>query len=168
MNPGFLAIKSILLTLTLVIVVLIMLSLRNDGLSETVRSFFGASASQVKLNWCETRVKSIETANGFKMTQSRMRWMQEKPIQKELDGLAVEKWFGQNCKVPIELAEVRPTNVEFQSPAAMSVEFIQGGTADFIKAGMGAIRFKNRTFTSPELQQAIKDLEQLPEAKKHN
>lgn len=117
------------------------------------------------LSWCDTRVKSLKTRNGHVISQRGLKWYREAPVEKELDSLAVEKWFGSNCKLPIT-ATVDAGAGSANLPPLLSVDFVRGASEHF-RSSNGTIVWKGKTFASPELESAIQQLEQLPEARKH-
>lgn len=134
--------------------------LNNKGLPAPVASAIGVPVQKKSfLNWCDTRVKSMSLANGRRVYQQGRKWMAEGGIESgELDFIAVEKWFGNNCKRSVtgHVGEVRAQAL------VASVEFIDGAQAEFKADGQGLLIWKGRAFASPELESAFLELMELP------
>lgn len=92
--------------------------------------------------------------------QEGMKWMKKGPKAREVDFIAVEKWFGRNCDLkvrPIEQASEKLT----QLTPALKVDFIKGKPMTFYRADNGAFYFRGRTFASEQLGKALKKLGEL-------
>lgn len=116
------------------------------------------SPSDLTLILCPTRVSAINTADGKGIVQDGMRWYRRNNGNlEELDPVAVEKWFGKNCKVAIEpVSKAESTGVLFV------VNFISGPPETLYVAGDGLFRWQNRTFKSQQLEEAMNSLKDLP------
>lgn len=116
------------------------------------------SPSDLTLILCPTRVSAINTVDGKGIVQEGMRWYRRNNGNlEELDPVAVEKWFGKHCKVGIE-----PVQKADSTGVLFVVNFISGPPETLYMAGDGLFRWKNRTFKSQQLQDALNSLKDLP------
>ncbi len=107
---------------------------------------------------CPTRVASITTSDGQGIVQDEMKWYRRANGNlEELDPVAVEKWFGKNCKIEIE-----PVKKVDSSTVVFVVAFVNGPPETLYNAGEGLFRWKNKTFKSTQLEAAIASLKNLP------
>ncbi|MGE0525660.1 MAG: hypothetical protein AB7G93_11365 [Bdellovibrionales bacterium] len=126
-------------------------------------SFFtGDDDSSSRYTMCPTRVSRVEVASGQVVFEEDMRWYsmkqgKEKEIV-ELDPVAVEKWFGLNCKVKGEPA-TEPGG-EFQTVAQFS--FVSGTPQALLRAPSGEFQWNGSTFHSSQLEEALDRLLNLP------
>lgn len=117
------------------------------------------SASSDKVDICPTRVSSISVIGRFAIMQEGLKWYRTKEGERtELDPIAVEKWFGINCKVS---AEKIASPVETKDPV-VTFAYVAGLPATLMTGENGAFALNKSHFRSPQLAQAILDLETLP------
>ena len=90
-----LIVKINFLVLGLGVILYTMYVLNSQGLPAPVANFVGIEVEKKqKLSWCDTRVTSINLANGRRVFQNGMKWYAEGPMESgELDFIQVEKWF---------------------------------------------------------------------------
>ncbi len=111
------------------------------------------------INLCPTRVTAISQNSGTTVVQDGLAWFRKiNGGMEELDPIAVEKWFGRNCKV----------KVEFEKDAAVSgapvatLAFVSGPPQVLIVSAAGIYSWMGQAFRSQELEGALKDLKDLP------
>ena len=134
--------------------------LNNRGLPTPVASFIGAPSEKMQLlNWCETRVSALDLANGRRVYQKGMKWFADGPMESgQLDMIAMEKWFGNYCEVPVRRHAGR-----IQAKALVAtVEFIDGVRLDIRADGQGLMSLKGHVFASEVLESAFLELMELP------
>jgi hypothetical protein len=111
------------------------------------------------INLCPTRVTAIAQSEGTTVVQDGLAWFRKvNGGMEELDPIAVEKWFGRNCRVKADFAEGAPTS---GAPVA-TVAFVSGPPQVLLVTGEGIYSWMGRAFRSTELQEALKDLKALP------
>jgi len=121
-------------------------------------------ASQMKLTWCDSRVKALALADGTVIQQTGSQWfMQDRgatdPL--ELDFTTVEKWFSQYCSIMVTPDDQPPASWQ----PGLEVTFIKGSKAAFLTGGSNLFKWKDTAFRSDVFAQAIKDLANLPPTK---
>lgn len=142
-------IRVIVMGCTLAAVLIIMYRLNTPSLRE--------------LNVCPTRVSSISVIGSMALIQDGMTWFRTKEGQREeLDPIAVEKWFGEHCKVEIEsVSGVAPK----ETRPWITFAYIAGSPVTIQQAG-DILMLNGRYFRSSELTQATAELESLPPVRK--
>jgi hypothetical protein len=116
-----------------------------------------------EFNLCPTRVTSIALIGETAVIQDGMTWYRlENGQRKELDQVAVEKWFLANCKIAIQ-AVVGDAPKETHPWA--TIAFVSGSPITLQRAD-SIFTFDGRYFRSQQLTQAMTELQALPEAKK--
>ena len=117
------------------------------------------TTAESKVNICPTRVSSISVIGRFAIMQDGMRWFKtgEGDGRVELDPVAVEKWFSQNCKVAStpEGANEAPTPL-------LTFAYVSGLPSTLMVNEAGVFTLGQEHFRSLELSQAITQLENLP------
>jgi hypothetical protein len=109
--------------------------------------------------WCETRVSELESPGVFRLFQKGTQWFLERQGQsREVNPVAVEKWFGRHCSLNVEAAATRST----QLTPGLIVHFINGKDQTFQRDAVGIYRWMDHDFKSPELEAALSYLTQLP------
>jgi hypothetical protein len=116
-----------------------------------------------EFNLCPTRVTSIALIGETAVIQDGMTWYRlESGQRKELDQVAVEKWFSAHCKIAIQA-------VSGQAPQEThpwaTIAFVSGSPVTLQRAD-SVFTFDGRYFHSAQLVQAMTELKALPEAKK--
>jgi|GEM_PF-1722338 len=136
--------------------------------SNSVALLFYGTDSKHQVNWCETRVKSIEVPGKFRVFQKGLKWYrQAEPdaVTYELGFVAVEKWFATYCSLPAE-GKTEGLAAELSGPkesVLARVHFIDGRGSVFREIAEGIFTWDNTTFRSREMKPALKDLAGLPE-----
>ena len=156
-----LIVKINFLVLGLGIILYAMFFLNSRGLPAPIANLVGVAEvkKQARLSWCDTRITSIELANGRRVYQEGLKWYADGPMEKgELDFIAVEKWFGSHCKVPVTS---HPAEITEEALVA-AVQFIDGARQDFRADGKGIMTWKGQSFSSPTLEAAFLELMELP------
>lgn len=147
-------------------VIYAMHALKKDQANDTLRVFL--SGAETTFSWCDTRVKSIELGPEDSIVQRKLKWFRETKNQsKELDFVAVEKWFGRHCKLTIE---PQPTEgfVEPSPAATLKVEFIKGPGSTLWRQKDGLFKWYDQVFSSSQLKTALSELNDLPAAPSRN
>jgi len=107
---------------------------------------------------CPTRVSSIATADGQGIVQEGMKWYRRKNGNlEELDPVAVEKWFAKNCRINIE-----PHKKAEAAGVVFVASFVNGPPETLYMAGEGLFRWKDKTFKSKHLEDAMSSMKDLP------
>lgn len=165
-----LMIRTFVLTLGLLGVIYVMMNLKKEGLSNKTAQVLGvqdeskpseSSTAAQNLSWCRTRVKSLLAApQGPQVVQEGLKWFRQSQKSAELDTVAVEKWFGQNCSLKIEPLET-PAEASGFAPALV-IGFIKGPNGQFERSTQGIYRWGKKLFRSTQLDAAIQGLKFLP------
>ncbi len=114
-----------------------------------------------QMDWCDTRVRARERPGQPTLRQEKLKWLWQGDPVLELNFIAVEKWFGRYCRVMID--RVDPADLGTVGPA-MTVHFIKGEPETLMRSVGGVYRWRQEIFRSSELDQALKELEELPES----
>lgn len=178
--------KTPLMLLALIAVIYTMRQLNTKGLDQGVLSTLGIQPSGAPLvpgaaepaarharligqiTWCETRVRELEEPGVFRLYQDGSKWFFDRQGQKkEVDFVAVEKWFARHCSLHVEAAAV---SAQQTLHPGLVVKFVRGPDQTFERAeGSGTIyRWRNQTFKSPELDMALSLLGDLPSPRPPN
>lgn len=121
------------------------------------------SPNAAEFNLCPTRVTSIALIGETALVQDGMTWYRlENGQRKELDQVAVEKWFLANCNIAIE-------GVMGEAPREThpwaTIAFVSGAPITLQRAD-SIFTFDGRYFRSQQLLKAMAELQALPGAKK--
>ncbi len=154
-------------------VIFLMSKLRSNGMGEGIAAFFGGPAPgkivrvapgsvTTTLDWCDTRISAIEREGAPTLRQVKLKWLWETTPPQELNFIAVEKWFGRNCKVKVERLAPDRFDEASQKPA-MLVHFIKGPAETLFRVGEDLFKWRQEIFRSSELKEALVDLENLPD-----
>lgn len=136
--------------LTLVGVILLMKKMNSPNAFST--------AGNESVNLCPTRVSSLSVIGRFAIVQEGLNWYRTGDSGRtELDPVAVEKWFGQNCKV----SATKEGANEGATPL-VTLAYVSGLPMTLLVSGDGVFTFNQSHFRSLELSQAITALEHLP------
>ena len=129
------------------------------GIRQLDRTKKAAAVDEAKIvNLCPTRVSAVKLMDGTLIAQEKMSWFRSKGGQsEELDPIAVEKWFGRNCRV--EIAAEAATDA---GPPAVEFQFVSGQPETIFSTGNGLYMWQSRVFRSPALETALNELQQLP------
>jgi hypothetical protein len=142
-----------------------MYSLNKTGLPGGIRTALNLSGqASGSLSWCDTRVAGLIRPNSFRLTQEGNSWMVEKSSKEAISFLAVEKWFGEFCKVaisPLNVNEIAAASFQPQ----LFVKFIKGPVQILAATADGIYQWKGQFFRSKELDQALNQLEELSKAR---
>lgn len=115
------------------------------------------------VNLCPTRVSSVSMIGRFAIKQDGMKWYRtgDGEERTELDPVAVEKWFGENC-------QLRATKESANADAAplVTLAYISGLPSTIMMGPDGVFSMNQSHFRSQELLKAITALEHLPTAAK--
>lgn len=112
-----------------------------------------------ELNLCPTRVSSVSLIGSLAIIQDGMTWFRAaQGERKELDQVAVEKWFGLHCMIDIEA-------VKGPAPSDMNplitFAYVSGSPVTLQRSG-DIFMLHGQYFRSNELTEALKELESLP------
>ena len=111
------------------------------------------------INLCPTRVTAISEHEGASIVQEGLTWYRKvNGGLEELDPIAVEKWFGRNCRIQ---AEFDANGATAGTPLA-TVAFVSGPPQVLLVTGDGMFSWMGRAFRSEELKEALKGLSDLP------
>jgi hypothetical protein len=140
----------------------IMRQLQTEGPSEGLAAVLGAntpqqSAAITTLDWCETRVQSLEREGKPKIHQVKLKWFAG---EEELSFIPVEKWFGRYCRVNVERVPPEQFDAASAKPA-MKVSFIKGEPVELLASGE-LFKWDREVFRSAELAEALTALDDLP------
>ena len=159
------------LVLGFVLTIFAIYMVQTRGLPAPILNVFGIDAgkrsSTYRQSWCDTRVSALIRPNEFKLEQEGMKWIGDDGEPRELNFIAVEKWFGRNCAVRAQVAE-SPISLEEKSEfiPALFVKFITGEVTSLRRSADGRYIWRDRVFRSPKLDQALGELEELVPLKK--
>jgi len=151
------------LILGLVVVAMIMVRLRSKGLGDDFLSVMGLGSGNNlnQVTWCETRVTSIEVS-GLKLAQEGLKWIIDMGTRAEADFVSVEKWFGRYCTLAVEPVALEGLKLDQFNPL-FTVSFVQGPQQEILRSNEGVYLWGNRAFRSTELDEALKNLPELPQ-----
>jgi hypothetical protein len=163
--------RAAILVVSFVVVCLAMYSINHKGINPNIAGVFtddGTRTAKVlpkRVDLCATRVKSLKTAQGVELAESGMTWVKKKGgVETKLDPVEVEKWFGHNCSPKIEdLRPVASTELQAATPI-LTLNFIQGASETIRKSPSGSYIWKQISFHSQQLDNALNDLLNLREA----
>lgn len=146
-------------------------SINQHGLNPQIASAVGANRTAklaTRVDLCESRVQDLKTASGIELYENGLNWfMKKKSVEKKLDPIAVEKWFGKNCSVFAE--NLRPIALK-ETEAAKPVlifGFVHGVTETLKEAPAGEYIWRQISFHSRQLTDALTQLNELREAGPH-
>ena len=133
--------RAIILGCALVMVCLTIYQVNTKGISPGLITAFTGEAPRTarvlpkRVDLCETRVKSLKTAQGVELSESGMEWTKkEGTTETKLDPVEVEKWFGHNCSPQIEdLRPVASNEIQAAHPA-LTLSFVQGAPETILKS----------------------------------
>ena len=148
--------KLLTLTIALSVTVLSIYWLNQGHMVKTLSSIGFSNNGQI-LNWCENRIQSLGIPSAqATLTEKAGRWVWQTQDTTPLNYLSVEKWFAKYCQIPVKKVNFE----DFNSPMTpiLEVTFISGETATFYDLGEGRVQLQNNVFSSPALQQAMKEL----------
>lgn len=132
------------------------------GVVTVMKRFSVVKPSESSVDLCPTRVSSMSVVGRFAVLQDGMKWYRaEGGERKELDSIAVEKWFSEYCKLESKTVE----KAEGQTPL-LTLDYVSGDPKTLNMTPDGIFTWEGRTFSSPELASAISALELLPISKK--
>ncbi len=117
---------------------------------------------EVDVQLCPTRVKAVRQAGNVSVVERAMEWFREdsdKP--RKLNPVAVEKWFGENCKVKGKIST--PSTLAGFQPAA-TFEYVSGAPEILLANPAGVFLWQGLMFESEELSRALQGLPALPPA----
>lgn len=118
------------------------------------------AAATETINLCKTRVHAIVWPDGRKIQEARdgmkARWQAYNLNPEDIGSMDVEKWLSLHCEVA---ANEHPGAAAFAP--YVTFEYIDGSHEALERSADGVYRFAGRTFASPALDQAFKDLIQL-------
>lgn len=146
--------------------VLCILAIRN--LNQTSRSGGGNSLTAAltgertakvaqAISICPTRVARLE-AGKVSIFQEGMSWYRATPARKEkLDDVAVEKWFSRNCSVSGTRVS-SPSQVD----TALKIFFVSGMPRTLLRSAGGEYEWMGLPFRSNQMDDALKELTELP------
>jgi hypothetical protein len=164
-----LIVKINFLVLGLIVVLMTMSSLKKNGLPPALRELFspsevaGQAAPTRKLSWCETRVAALISPNKFKLENVKMKWFVEDKDRREVNGLAVEKWFGRYCAVRGEVLAASGVDLNGFAPV-LFVKFVTDQVEALGRNAEGTFLWRGQPFKSAELTEALNELGQLAQA----
>ena len=156
------------LILGLVVVVMVMFRLKDKGLNENIQAVMGLSpgaqaplARVQEVTRCETRVSSLEM-EGLRLFQEGLKWFMETDGKKEADFVSVEKWFGRYCTLDVDPVVLEGLKLDQFNPL-FTISFVKGPQQHVLKSGDGVYLWGNQAFRSPELDEALRSLPDLPQ-----
>lgn len=158
-------IKLNFLVLALLALLFLMKQLRSPELQKSVGAIIGGGTSLsntvTTLDWCDTRVKALERPGKPVLYQEKLKWFLG---TEEVQFVPVEKWFGRNCRVRIKRL---PPNPLTKGASVLVVKFINGQMATLLKGEGDTYQWREEVFHSPEMTQALSDLDAFPRATTH-
>ncbi len=121
------------------------------------------SEGEERYNICRTRIHSVEWKDR-KVEEFReglnMRWMAVDPTPREISYMEVEKWLSRNCQIIIQPFQAASSDRSLFNDF-VTVQYIDGQKL-IIKRGPGPVyQIESKTFHSPYLDNALKDLEKI-------
>lgn len=159
------------MSVSLAAVVYAIYSLKQHGLNPRMAAAIGVAgpvSTPTRIDLCESRVQHLKTASGVELFENGFNWFIKKgSVQKKLDPVAVEKWFGRNCAVYAE--NLRPNALK-ESEAAEPVlifGFVHGATEILRETAAGEFIWRQFSFRSDQLDKALRQLPELREADPH-
>lgn len=140
--------------------------LNAKGLSPGVLALFGIAPAQTvgsltesTWTWCDTRVTAlIRPDEKFKLSQEGSRWVVEDQSPREVNFIAVEKWFAKFCSVPAKSIEA---NAGEGFRPSMMVKFVNGQVEVLRQNDDGVFLWKGQAFAAPQMLEALEELTQL-------
>lgn len=159
-----LALKIILLVIALTVFVAIM---RGVTPSHMQRFFAAFESGQTQnFNLCRTRVHAMIWTDGHKIEESKngmkMKWLAYTPAAREVSYLEVERWLGENCRVPMN--SVAPeTAAGLTFLPFMTFQFIDQQAAAIMRAG-DVFQVDGAIFKSAKLANALDELKGIATA----
>ncbi len=162
---NFVAFRLLLLSLLLLTVVYGMYYMRTNGLRQ-LQVVFDESHQQQDtaekilrshLNWCDTRVQSLQFKDELKIEEDRLEWFRTLPDRKKIVSSKVEEWFGRNCTLKVTMKEYHTVEAEDLSPI-LRVTFINGTSGTFFVTDDQTYGWRGERFDSEQLTAALKDL----------
>lgn len=148
-----------MMILTFAVVVMAMRNLQSTKptASPLAKLIMGTGDSE-KFVLCPTRVTALETPAGLHVRETGMKWTRSAGgPEEELDPIAVEKWFGRNCSVSGKKSE----SGEGFTPV-LKLSLVNGETKTLARAGSGEYLWNGIRFVSTALDQALRDLSEIP------
>ena len=120
-------------------------------------------AGNEAVNLCPTRVSSVSMIGRFAIMQDGLKWYRtgDGGERTELDPVAVEKWFGENCQLSGAKEEASPGGTPL-----MTLAYVSGLPATILMSADGVFSMNKSHFRSQDLLRAITALEHLPPAAK--
>ena len=118
------------------------------------------------LRLCPTRVASVSLIGKTAVFQDGLKWFRTGSAtgggeRQELDGVAVEKWFSSYCSIPIEEAAAPGPG----SQPLLTLAYVSGLPMTLSLSPDGVFSWKDRSFRSPKLNEALQSLNELPTAR---
>lgn len=154
-----------MMALSLAAVLWVRHNLKERRLINNLASAVGVAPVSGRVDLCQTRVTRVKTASGVELYENGMKWMMKKnAVERQLDPISVEKWFGANCSVLAD--SFRPVALK-ESEAAWTVvtfEFLHGATQAVKQTASGHFIWGARAFRSEQLATAIGELPEIREA----
>jgi hypothetical protein len=163
--------RTAILIFSFVLVCLTIYSINHKGLSPNVAGIFTGEVQRTakllpkRVDLCETRVKSLKTAQGVELSEKGMTWVKKVGNNEtKLDPVEVEKWFGYNCSPQIEdLRPVASNEIQAAAPI-LTLNFIQGASETILRSPSGNYIWKQISFRSEQLDDALNALINIREA----
>lgn len=163
----WIAFRLFALSVLLLVIVYFMFYMRTNGLDQ-MKKIFGEEQdgqrahdiSQSQLNWCDTKVRSIQYRDRFTLSEEQFQWVLL-PSRKKVDSVAVTKWLGRNCTLRVErqpFVEIAPTDMV----TLLQVQFVNGDSGTFFYSPAHRLYgWKGQRFTSNHLPLAEAELSGL-------
>ena len=116
------------------------------------------------MSLCDTRMTWVEDlTSGVHLEEHNRHWMMtvKGSTMREIDGPEAERWFSRLCS-----AKLAVSKIEGDFKPVMKLGYVSGSPAEVSRAGEGEFKLSGETFRSPDLEEALRTLPNLPEAAK--
>jgi hypothetical protein len=116
------------------------------------------------LSLCDSRITWAEdVASGTHLEEHNRHWMMtvNGSMMREIDGAEAERWFSRLCSAKLEV-----TKFTGDFKPALKLGYVSGTTTEVSRAAANEFKISTETLRSPDLEEALRTLPNLPEAAK--
>lgn len=159
-------IKVIFMSFFLFAVLYLMFVIKKNGLGNFGEMFEESHERKVKviiqnhLNWCVTRIKSIEHQSGVKIQEENLQWKQISPKKFNINSQEVENWFGRHCTLEVKNKPYYMVAADELEPI-LRITFVNGETGTFFISNKSFFGWRGERFESQQLQTATQEIVEI-------
>lgn len=118
-----------------------------------------AGVPESSFNLCPTRVSSVSVVGRAAVFQDSLKWYKvEGGERRELDSVAVEKWFAHYCKVAAHPVP-KPAG---DSKPVVTLAYVAGSPVTLRQSADGVFSWQNYHFVSEALSKGLDELFEIP------